>query len=142
MLGASRKPIDPLGFEGNPLTSDGPRYDRNRQYLIDYPELAIAGPTASWLHETCKAMDELQSSDFQATIHTPSLLITASQDTIVNSNLIEQFAAETRAAYAVGIAGSRHEIMMERDILRQQFWAAFDSFIPGSNTHIRADVVR
>jgi len=140
MLGADRKPIDPLGFEGNPLTSDGPRYDRNRRYLIDFPELAIAGPTASWLHESCKAMDHLQSSDVQATIHTPTLIITASQDAIVSTSMAEQFAASTRAAYAICIAGSRHEVMMERNILRQQFWAAFDSFIPGSNPVELTDV--
>nr|WP_321443759.1 alpha/beta hydrolase [uncultured Cohaesibacter sp.] len=140
MLGAERKPIDPLGFEGNPLTSDGPRYDRNRQYLIDFPELAIAGPTSAWLHEICKAMDQLQSSDVQAMIHTPTLIITASQDTIVSTSMAEQFAATARAAYAVGIAGSRHEVMMERTILRQQFWAAFDTFIPGSNILEMADV--
>jgi lysophospholipase len=30
------------------------------------------------------------------------------------------------------IAGSRHEVMLERDIYRSQFWAAFDAFVPGS----------
>ena len=134
MPGASDSPFDRLGFEGNPLTSDGPRYDRNRQYLLDYPELAIAGPTAQWLHEACKAMDRLQSSDFQSTIHTPTLIVTASKDTIVNSKAAEYFATTTRAAHAVSIPGSRHEIIMETDIIREQFWAAFDHFIPGSNT--------
>jgi lysophospholipase len=27
--------------------------------------------------------------------------------------------------------GSRHEILQERDSIREQFWAAFDAFIPG-----------
>jgi lysophospholipase len=27
---------------------------------------------------------------------------------------------------------AEHEIMMEQDRLRQQFWAAFDAFVPGS----------
>jgi lysophospholipase len=30
------------------------------------------------------------------------------------------------------IPGARHEILMERDAIREQFWAAFDAFIPGS----------
>jgi lysophospholipase len=30
------------------------------------------------------------------------------------------------------IPGARHEILMERDAIRAQFWAAFDAFIPGS----------
>ncbi len=30
------------------------------------------------------------------------------------------------------VPGSRHEILMERDAFREQFWAAFDAFVPGS----------
>ncbi|WP_373236669.1 alpha/beta fold hydrolase [Cohaesibacter celericrescens] len=137
MLSVSRSPFDRLGFETNSLTSDGPRYDRNRQYMKDFPELAIAGPTAQWLHEACTAMDHLQSSEFQSTIHTPSLIVTAGNDSITNPNSAEYFAATTRAVHSVTIPGSRHEIMMERHILREQFWAAFDSFIPGENRPIR-----
>ena len=29
------------------------------------------------------------------------------------------------------IDGAEHEILMERDSLRDQFWVAFDKFIPG-----------
>ncbi|SNY91577.1 lysophospholipase [Cohaesibacter sp. ES.047] len=134
MPGAERAPIDRLGFDVNTLTSDGPTYDRNRQYLIDFPELAIAGPTVRWIHEACKAMDRLQSSEMQSSIYTPTLIITASQDRVVNTKTAEYFASTARAIHAVPIPGSRHEIMMERKILREQFWAAFDAFIPGQNT--------
>ena len=37
-----------------------------------------------------------------------------------------------RAGTQVVVAGARHELMMERDVVREQFWAAFDAFIPGS----------
>ncbi|WP_316860229.1 alpha/beta hydrolase [uncultured Cohaesibacter sp.] len=131
MPGVSSSPFDPQGFYSNAVTSDGPRYDRNRQFLIDFPKLAIGGPTVQWVHETCKVIDKLQSSDFQATIHTPTLIVTAGQDTVVNSLASEYFARTTRSVNSVGIAGSKHELMMERDMIRQQFWAAFDSFIPG-----------
>jgi lysophospholipase len=33
---------------------------------------------------------------------------------------------------AVTIAGARHEPLMERDEFREQFWAAFDSFVETS----------
>ena len=29
------------------------------------------------------------------------------------------------------VDGAQHELMMERDVFRDQFFAAFDSFIPG-----------
>ena len=31
----------------------------------------------------------------------------------------------------VDLRGSRHEILQERDSIREQFWAAFDAFVPG-----------
>ena len=34
--------------------------------------------------------------------------------------------------HAIVIPGARHEILMERDEIREQFWAAFDAFIPGT----------
>ncbi|WP_319497558.1 alpha/beta hydrolase [uncultured Cohaesibacter sp.] len=132
--GAPRTPLDRLGFYTNKLTSDGPRYDRNRQFLIDAPELGIGGPTILWTHEISKALDVLQSSDFQPTIHTPTFILTAGNDAIVNSRAAELFALTTRAAHATSITGSKHEIMMEREIIREQFWAAFDCFIPGTST--------
>jgi lysophospholipase len=30
------------------------------------------------------------------------------------------------------IPGAQHELLMEQDVYRQQFWAAFDAFVPGT----------
>ena len=30
------------------------------------------------------------------------------------------------------IPGARHELLQERNSLREQFWAAFDAYIPGA----------
>jgi lysophospholipase len=32
----------------------------------------------------------------------------------------------------VVIDGARHELLQEREGLREQVWAAFDAFVPGS----------
>ena len=132
VLGAERSPLDRMGFDVNPLTSDGPRYDRNRSYVEDFPELGLAGPTNAWINECCKAIRLLKDSDFVTQIHTPILVVTASRDRIVSSDAAEYFARTLRCGHAVSVAGARHEIMMERDLLREQFWAAFEAFIPGN----------
>ena len=36
-----------------------------------------------------------------------------------------------RAGSQIVLRGSRHEILQERDSIREQFWAAFDAFVPG-----------
>jgi lysophospholipase len=48
---------------------------------------------------------------------------------------IEAVAAELRVGGQVAIAGARHEVLMERDAIREQFWAAFDAFIPGTRAN-------
>ena len=42
---------------------------------------------------------------------------------------------KTLAGANLVISGSRHEILMERDRFRSQFWAAFDAFVPGSSLY-------
>ena len=50
-------------------------------------------------------------------------------DIIVSTRAAEAFALQTRSARYLEIAGSRHEILMEDDLYRDQFLAAFDAFV-------------
>ena len=49
----------------------------------------------------------------------------------MSSKAIEELAARLRAGAQLVLRGSRHEILQERDAIREQFWAAFDAFVPG-----------
>ena len=51
---------------------------------------------------------------------------------IVSTPAIGQFAMRLRAGSHLVIPGARHEILMEQDRYREQFWAAFDAFVPGT----------
>ena len=44
----------------------------------------------------------------------------------------ERFAARLKAGRIMVIPGALHEILMERDAIRELFWAAFDAFLPGT----------
>ena len=59
-------------------------------------------------------------------------MLAASNDTIVSTAAIEEFAYHLRAGSHLVIAGSKHEILQEQDRYRAQFWAAFDAFVPGT----------
>jgi lysophospholipase len=69
---------------------------------------------------------------YAAEIRQPMLILAAGKDSVVSNAAIERFATRLRAGAHLVIAGSRHEILMERDVYRGQFWAAFDAFVPGS----------
>ena len=59
------------------------------------------------------------------------LIIASGADRVIDTRATERFASRLRAARLIVIDGAEHEILMERDSLRDQFWAAFDKFIPG-----------
>ena len=118
-------------FDGNPLTSDRERFFRNLSVLQAAPGLAVGPPTIGWLNAACEAMARLASEKFAPRIRVPSLLIVAGDDQIVSSEAIEDFSSRLRAGSQLVLRGSRHEILQERDSIREQFWAAFDAYVPG-----------
>lgn len=118
-------------FEGNPLTSDRERFFRNLSVLEAAPGLAVGPPTIGWLSAACEAMGRLRSEKFAPRVRVPALLVAASDDKVVSSEAIEDFSARLRAGSQLVLRGSRHEILQERDPIREQFWAAFDAYVPG-----------
>lgn len=50
----------------------------------------------------------------------------------MNTAVTERFATRLKAGRVITVPHARHEILMEQDPMRDQFWAAFDAFIPGS----------
>jgi lysophospholipase len=58
-------------------------------------------------------------------------LVVAGDDRIVSNKAIETLSSRLRAGTQIVLRGAQHEILQERDPIREQFWAAFDAFAPG-----------
>lgn len=119
-------------FPGNPLTSDPVRYQRTASIVESAPELGMGSPTFGWTAAAFRVMNGFADPFYPSALRQPMLILAAGDDTVVSTPAIERFAVRLRAGSHLVIPGSRHEIMMERDAYRGQFWAAFDAFIPGS----------
>jgi lysophospholipase len=130
--GSKGMSLEEIPFAGNPLTGDPARFAREVEVVTKAPDIAIGPPTIGWVYAACRAMQEATDPDFGPSIKIPVLIVAAALDKVVSLRAIELLAAELRAGAQVVVAGANHEIMMERDTLREQFWAAFDAFIPGS----------
>jgi lysophospholipase len=130
--GRARETIDRIPFEGNGLTSDPRRFQRNLAIQRRLPQVSIGGPTYGWIFAACQAMQEASDPDFGPATRVPTLIVAGALDTVISVAALESFAREMRAGAAVVIAGGHHELLMERDAIREQFWAAFDAFVPGS----------
>ncbi len=119
-------------FVDNQLTSDPVRYARNAAIYAEDPTLGIASPTVAWADAAFRTMMTFREVSYPSRIRLPILMLAAGNDTVVSTPAIEEFAYHLRAGSHLVIAGARHEILQEQDRYRQQFWAAFDAFVPGT----------
>jgi lysophospholipase len=124
--------VTSLPFDGNVLTSDQARYLRTAEIVEANPLLGLGAPTIGWLDAAYAQMTAFTDPSYPRAIRQAHLIIAAGQDLVVSTPAIEQFAIRMRAGAHVVIPGARHEILMERDHYREQFWAAFDAFVPGT----------
>lgn len=131
MPGPSTSPDQSPRFEGNDLTSDKARFERNVAIANADSTLAIGPPTVAWLNAAFDAFIGLRDPGYPARIHRPTLMVAAGDDTIVSIDAIQEFASRLPAgmgSYHL-IKGARHEILQEQNGQRAEFWAEFDAFM-------------
>lgn len=119
-------------FVGNPFTSDPVRYARMAAIVEWVPQLGVGSPTVAWMDSAFRVMRKFADPVYPGSLRQPMLLIGAGEDSVALTPSVARFASRLRAGAHLVVAGSKHEILMERDTFRGQFWAAFDAFIPGS----------
>jgi lysophospholipase len=117
--GGNKLSITRVPFERNALTSDPVRYARLVALTTAAPQLAIGDPTIGWVNA--------------GRTMTPILILAAGADRIVKTSAIESFASRLKAGRHLTIPYAKHDLLLENDAIRAQFWAAFDAFIPGTS---------
>jgi lysophospholipase len=120
------------GFIGNVLTSDPVRYARNVAVVEAEPALSLRSPTIAWADAAMRTTRQFENPAYPASLRQPILMVAAGQDQVVSTPAIEKFASNLLAGSHLILAGAKHEILQEQDQYRQQFWAAFDAFVPGT----------
>ncbi len=119
-------------FQGNVLTSDPVRYAKAASVLEAAPEVALGAPTIGWVNAAFRLMRRFEDAEYPRRVLTPILILAAGADEVVDTPATEAFASRLKAGRCVTLRRARHEILLEQDAIREQFWAAFDAFIPGS----------
>ena len=132
--GGSAVAVSNRPFAGNPVSSDPVRYERIAAIVEADSSLGLGSPTLSWISAAFRQADEFAEPEYPAKLRQPILIIAAGSDRLVSTPAAEKFAIHLRTGAIIVIPGSRHEILIERDSIRSQFWAAFDAFVPGSGT--------
>jgi lysophospholipase len=123
-------------FDGNVFTTDPVRFARIANLAKAAPELGLGGPTIGWAHAAFRLWRRFDEPNFPRRLETPALIIASGADRVVDTSAAESFAARVNSGRIIVIDGAEHEILIERDSFRSQFWAAFDAFVPGSEARI------
>jgi lysophospholipase len=118
-------------FAGNMLTSDPVRYQRMADLVGVVPKLGLGDPTIRWTLAMFEMFRRFSDRDFGHRIAVPTLMVLPGADPLCSTPAAEELAARIRACQMIRIPGAKHELLTERDSYRQQFYAAFDAFIPG-----------
>jgi lysophospholipase len=116
-------------FEGNVFTSDEGRFARIVKLVATSPGLMMGGPTIGWTHAAFRHMRRLDDLKSPQGKSPPILIVAAGADRVTDTAATERLASRLEAARLVVIDGAQHEILIERDDLRAQFWTAFDQFV-------------
>jgi lysophospholipase len=119
-------------FEGNKLTTDPARFARNAAIVRAAPDLVIGDPTIGWVNAAFRLMKRFEAPEYARQIRAPMLIYAAGRESVVSNAAIERFVQQLDTATLIDIPGAKHEILMERDELRELFWRAFDAFVPGT----------
>ncbi|MGE0597379.1 MAG: alpha/beta fold hydrolase [Hyphomonadaceae bacterium] len=113
-------------FKRNPVTSDKERHARSQGLIAEEPRLALAGPTIGWVAAASDATEGFRQPNAFAHVRIPMLIVTAAAEQLVDNRTHDQVVATLPDARHVTVEGAKHEILMERDDYRAQFWTAFD----------------
>jgi lysophospholipase len=113
-------------FKKNPVTHDKERHARCQGLVAAEPRLALAGPTIGWVAAAADATEAFLQPGALANVRIPVLLATAGEEQLVDNASHDAIAAALPNCTHITIPGARHEILMEVDPIRAQFWAAFD----------------
>lgn len=114
----------------NVLTADPARYDVLQRDWAAQPALRLGGVTFGWLRAAFRAMDALRAGRAGLDrVTTPVLILSAPQDRVVDAASHAVVARLFCDARVVDIPGAAHELLMERDGLRNQAWRAIDGFL-------------
>ncbi len=129
--GAGGALIQTQPFDDNSLTSDPVRYQRALAVVDADPAIGVGGATIGWVNSAMRACVRLAEPSFAETVPMPVLIVLGGADSIISNLAAEEFSRRVKTAAHLRVPGAKHEILMEKDQFRDQFWIAFDAFVAG-----------
>ena len=116
-------------FKRNPLTHDKTRFALSQALVEEDRRVALAGVTLGWVDAAAEAFEGFSQPGSLAHLRIPVHVLSAGEEALVDNNSHDALAKSLPNAMHVLVEGSKHEILMEVDGVRAQFWREFEELI-------------
>ena len=110
---APNAPTPPEAFSGDPI-----RNKLHDHWMQANPQLRCGSPTFGWVKHKCQGIVELHNLKTLQKITQPVLIFTGGRDHLVRNDMIGDIAKKLKDAQLVHFQDAGHEILMEKDDIR------------------------
>jgi lysophospholipase len=118
--------------EKNPirvLSSDPVRMHIAHDWQTANPDLRIGGVTFGWVYHAIRSCLAVRKNGFAHKIAVPVIAFLTGKEHLVDNATTRAVFANAANVSLVEMPDSKHEIMMERDEIRNRFLKSFDDFL-------------
>lgn len=110
-------PWEPLTFDDNTLTTDRDQFDYMWRQTDKHPELALGGPSLTWVKE---AVEESAALMALPPLDLPTIALIGTRERIVAVEPVAERMATWPGSKHIEIEGAEHEVLMESPARRKQ----------------------
>ena len=123
------KPGPPERFEENLVTHDKGRWMINKTLTDTAPELSLGPVTWGWLGASLDIFERISAPATLSSIDIPVFVASAAEEKLVDNRAHAQVAGLLPDCEHITVEDAMHEILMEKDDKRAEFWAGFDRML-------------
>ncbi|MFW5678777.1 MAG: alpha/beta fold hydrolase [Pseudomonadota bacterium] len=127
--GQQREPTAPDDLSPDGLTTDLARFETYRTLCREVPDYLLGGVTVGWLAAVVDAFDRLDRPGALEAVHLPVLILKAGEERIVSPTAADRVAARLPDPTVVDFPGAEHDLLWERDAIRDRVLDAIDRFL-------------
>ncbi|KCZ50810.1 alpha/beta fold hydrolase [Hyphomonas pacifica] len=116
-------------FETNIVTHDKRRWQLQRALIDARPDLELGPVTWGWLGASLDILTTFSKPKILKEVTIPVFVASAAEEQLVDNASHEKICARLPDCEHVTIEGAMHEILMETDDRRQEFWEGFQRLL-------------
>jgi len=123
-----QKPYNPAAtFSANQVTHSAERFALYKQVLAANSSLAVGGATNRWVKEALEETWDMQKKGSK--IKAKVLMLQAGEDRVVKNSGQDRVCAAAPSCKKLVFAGAYHELLMERDVIRDAALKSIKAFL-------------